>query len=290
MQLLKKLGAVAVALVMATATILPMVSVDVSALTDEGITDADLAAIENEKFDYCYDVQRSFDTDSSGETTIESDDADRPRLSDGMSTTNPNETGLKWTLTKKDTYGALKDNNVSTDALDDIIDNIIMSEYGSELTAKGMDKNNIVIHELKKGTESIGLGVIVAYGLNLNDSNDANKYISFIGNRNNGYILSNKEYELGSFGNNCLKAKLSANMVATAEYTPGNTNPPSVDDDQNDDPTTEEQKPVEKPAEPAKDKTPNTGDESNATAWMAILMLSGAALAGLGVNRKFNAN
>lgn len=69
-------------------------------------------------------------------------------------------------------------------------------------------------------------------------------------------------------------------VTISATYSAVAVNPPT------DDSTTEEQAPAEKPAEPAKDKTPETGDDSNAALWMVLVLLSGAVLAGNAVNRK----
>lgn len=291
MQLFKKLGAVAVALVMATATILPMVSVDVSAdtltpeqqaIVDEakaGITDDKLTEIEGTTFKHCYDVQRPTNDitlpDSSSVDVVKLYDTENPHTSTG--TTDPNG---NWTLVNLGTYGDYTNKTSDIEAVVNSYANYNGNNYSPE---------SIIIHELKKGTDSINIGVIIAYGPDFSDLNNVDttrKYVAFVGSGFKGYILS-KDASLNiPFGSQNAIILASPN-VATGTPTGNNTS------DKTDDTTTQPTTPttpVEKPAEPAKDKTPSTGDDSNAAGLMALVLLSGAALAGFGVNRKFNAN
>ena len=291
MQLFKKLGAVAVALVMATATILPMVSVDVSAdtLTPEqqsvvdeakaGITNDKLTEIEATTFNYCYDVQRPPEDitlpDGSSVDGVKFRGTEDPHTSTGS--TSPNG---DWKLVNLGTYG---DYTNKTCDIEDVVNSY------TNYNGNNYSPESIIIHELMKGTESINIGVIIAYGPDLSDLDivDITKeYVAFVGAGFKGYLLS-KDTALDIPFTSLNPIILASPNVATGT--------PSVDEDKTDDSTTQPPQPtpstpVEKPAAPATDPAPQTGDESNAALWITLLMLSGAALAGFGVNRKFNIN
>lgn len=264
MQLFKKLGAVAVALVMATATILPMVSVDVSADT--------ATAIEDVEFGYAYDVQRWPAYPASGQD-VEMWTLENPIKGPTVADSYASSAG-EWSLKVAGKYSEVANPSITLQS--------IASSMKSAYNVESAD--DFIIHKLLKDVDVVAHGMVVAY--------DPEKGMAiFLGDSlpgSAGYLLTTTAQTDKYTSTDPLTMKATQIATDIADITP--VNPPSVDDDQNDDPTTEEQKPVEKPAEPVKDKTPSTGDDTNAVAWMAILLLSGAALAGFGVNRKFTAN
>ena len=267
MELFKKLGAVAVALVMAAATILPMASVDVSADTATTPT-----AIEDVDFNYAYDVQRWPAYPASGQD-VEMWTLENPIKGPTAGDSYTSSAG-EWSLKAAGKYSEVSDPSITLQS--------IASSMKSAYNVESAD--DFIIHKLLNGVDVVAHGMVVAY--------DPEKGMAiFLGDSlpgSAGYLLTTTAQTDEYTRANPLTMKATQIATDIADITP--VNPPSVDEDKTDDSTTQPTTPAEKPAEPAKDKTPSTGDDSNAVAWMAILMLSGAALAGFGVNRKFNAN
>lgn len=256
MELFKKLGAVAVALVMAAATILPMASVDVSADTATTPT-----AIEDVDFNYAYDVQRDPAYPVKDDTvTMSSLQNPVSGETEGVITRYDSSNG-KWELEVAGKYSNITN---PSQGLVSIV-NKMQTEYGAA------SADDFIIHKLLKDANLVAYGMVVAY--------DPDKGMAiFLGDsleRSAGYLLTTTNQS----GNNQVTMKATQIATDISQNTP--TDPPA------DNNTTT---PTEKPVEPAKDKTPDTGDNSNAAGLMALVLLSGAALAGFGVNRKFNAN
>lgn len=138
---------------------------------------ADLpTTLEDTVFDYAYDVQRSpaFPTKNQ---QITLSGLDYPILDTGSrGTTNSGS----WMLTKAGTYSYMKSIGENTSKLDGIITSIV-SNYSNSL-----NREAVVIHELKDDAAHIAYGVVVAYDA-------ANGYAVFLGDTLDdgaGYLLS----------------------------------------------------------------------------------------------------
>lgn len=135
-------------------------------------------SLEDTVFGYAYDVQRSpaFPTKNQ-EITLSG--LDYPILDTGSrGTTNSGS----WMLTKAGTYSYMKSIGKNTSELDDIITSIV-SNYSNSL-----NREAVVIHELKDGAAHIAYGVVVAYDA-------ANGYAVFLGDTLSGgagYLLSTR--------------------------------------------------------------------------------------------------
>lgn len=133
--------------------------------------------LEDRRFSYAYDVQRSPAFPIKGQTIIATG-LSKPYISIGNSV----ESSGNWTLTKIGTYSVIKNSDKNSDNLQGIIENISM-EY------QDITSDNIVIHELKEGNRHIAYGVTLAY-------DSVNGIAVFIGDalsRGAGYLLSAKE-------------------------------------------------------------------------------------------------
>lgn len=133
-------------------------------------------SLEDTVFGYAYDVQRSpaFPTKNQ---QITLSGLYYPILDTGSyGTTNSGS----WTLTKAGTYSYMKSIGENTSNLDSIITSIV-SKYSDSL-----NREAVVIHELKDGADHIAYGVVVAYDA-------ANGYAVFLGDSlggGAGYLLS----------------------------------------------------------------------------------------------------
>lgn len=131
---------------------------------------------EDTVFEYAYDVQRSpaFPTKNQ---QITLSGLHYPILDTGSyGTTNSGS----WMLTKAGTYSYMKSIGKNTSELDGIITSIV-SNYSNSL-----NREAVVIHELKDGAAHIAYGVVVAYDA-------ANGYAVFLGDTLSdgaGYLLS----------------------------------------------------------------------------------------------------
>lgn len=134
---------------------------------------------EDTVFDYAYDVQRSpaFPTKNQ---QITLSGLYYPILDTGSyGTTNSGS----WMLTKAGTYSYMKSIGENTSELDGIITSIV-SNYSNSL-----NREAVVIHELKDGAAHIAYGVVVAYDA-------ANGYAVFLGDTLSGgagYLLSTED-------------------------------------------------------------------------------------------------
>lgn len=156
---------------------------DTANLTDKYLKiepkNAASTALEDVKFEYAYDVQRSPDFPSTTNPTI--------TLS-GLRTNAENgilENRGSWTLTKVGTYSYVESQKESLKYAS-ILDSIVNTIYDN-YKASGLKRETIVIHELKNGNNHIAYGVVIAY--------DAEKNCAvFIGDKHNGggagYLLS----------------------------------------------------------------------------------------------------
>lgn len=135
--------------------------------------------LEDVTFDYAYDVQRApaFPTKAGDQMRLY--DLDYPLLADGIDNRKNTNEG-KWTLTRVGTYSYVQ-NRLNFQNLGDIVDKV------ADIYS-GLDKETIVIHELKDGDSHIAYGVVIAYDSASND------YAVFIGNNLSGsgagYLLS----------------------------------------------------------------------------------------------------
>lgn len=133
--------------------------------------------LEDRRFSYAYDVQRSPAFPIKGQT-ITATGLSKPYISTG----NNVESSGNWTLTKIGTYSVIKNSDKNSDNLQGIIENI-SREY------QDITSDNIVIHELKEGNRHIAYGVTLAY-------DSVNGIAVFIGDALSGgagYLLSAKE-------------------------------------------------------------------------------------------------
>ena len=134
---------------MAIAMMISFVPVIDVAATGTGGSTSDVEGIT---FNYAYDVQRNPEYPKKGD----------PITASGL--LKPIRTGREdridssgsWTLKKIGTYSIIKNSNKDSNYLKNIV-----SEIARNYT--DATENNIVIHELKKGTEHIAYGVTLAY-------------------------------------------------------------------------------------------------------------------------------
>lgn len=128
-------------------------------------------------FDYAYDVQRdpAFPTKAGDQMRLY--DLDYPLLADGRGDTKDTNAG-DWTLTRVGTYSYVKTTGVTISFV-----STVAEKYK-------VNADEIVIHELKDGSDHIAYGVVIAYA-------SANEYAVFIGNNISGsgagYLLSGTE-------------------------------------------------------------------------------------------------
>lgn len=156
----------------------------------------EIQLVEDVTFGYAYDAQRSpafpdkeDDTDDTKKITLSS--LDYPLLAEGRGHAKDTNAG-DWTLTRVGTYSYVKTTGVNISFVSTVADNY-------DVTA-----DEIVIHELKDGSDRIAYGVVIAYDRN-------NGYAVFIGNNISGsgagYLLSTTP-KSGS-------VKAIADMIAT---------------------------------------------------------------------------
>ena len=141
------------------------------------------SSIENVKFGYAYDVQRSNAYPTLGEEVtlsgltdpiVKSGDRDNRGDSDGV-----------WTLTKAGTYAYMVNSGKYTTNLEGIV-----NDLSGKYTDTSLDKSAIIIHELKKNGTHIAYGVVVAYGTNDESGNYALFHGDTLGGSGAGYFLT----------------------------------------------------------------------------------------------------
>lgn len=148
-------------------------------------------ALEDVKFKYAYDVQRSPDFPANVGDSIATSQFRNPLIGADGSRANSNEGN--WKLTRVGTYSFVKNqtlNNSKQNYLDGIV-NAVSQAY----TNSNLNEEAIVIHELKNGNDHIAYGVVIAYDA-------ANGKAAFIGDTWQGggcYLLSTKEISADSF-------------------------------------------------------------------------------------------
>lgn len=132
-------------------------------------------------FGYAYDVQRSPDFPEEAGKPITLDTLQGPLLADE---TRGNNEG-NWTLTRVGTYSYVKSIKKNSSILDSIVGTVAGGYTNLGLT---LDKETIVIHELKNNDVHVAYGVVIAY-------NAADGIAVFVGdlwnNGGAGYLLSN---------------------------------------------------------------------------------------------------
>lgn len=107
-------------------------------------------ALEDTTFSYAYDIQRSPAYPKKGDT-ITASGLQKPYTSNGRE-----ESAGSWTLTKIGTYSIIENSDKDSDSLRDIVTTVA----GKYVNAT---KENIVVHELKKGNTHIAYGATLAY-------------------------------------------------------------------------------------------------------------------------------
>lgn len=129
-------------------------------------------------FDYAYDVQRDPALPTKAGDQMRLYDLDYPLLADGRGDTKDTNAG-DWTLTRVGTYSYY----VKTTGVTISFVSTIAEKYK-------VNADEIVIHELKDGSDHIAYGVVIAYASD-------NEYAVFIGNNISGsgagYLLSGTE-------------------------------------------------------------------------------------------------
>lgn len=147
-------------------------------------TTALAAQVEDVTFDYAYDVQRT-PAFPEANANIELYDLNRPLIGD--KTENRVENNGSWTLTRVGTYSYVK-GNVNDDKLNSTYLEPIVTRVAGEY--ENLDKDTIVIHELKKNGGHIAYGVVIAYSA-------TEGMAVFVGDHWNnsgaGYLLSKEE-------------------------------------------------------------------------------------------------
>lgn len=114
-------------------------------------------ALEDVTFKYAYDVQRTPPYPAAVGAEITTSGFDKPLIGADGSRANSNEGN--WKLTKVGTYSYVKSqtlNNLNQTYFEEIV-NAVFSKYSQ------LDKEEIVIHELKNGNAHIAYGVVIAY-------------------------------------------------------------------------------------------------------------------------------
>lgn len=156
---------------------------------------AETPPVETVTFGYAYDAWRDPDFPAQGDL-VEMYSFNKPIINDSNER-NAGYTG-SWTLTRIGTYSYVKSINKNSSKLDSIV-TTVASKYA------GLDKDAIVIHELKDGASHIAYGVVLAYGA-------AGEYAMFLGDKWNSsgacYLLSTTEISSTS-------VTVTAGMIAT---------------------------------------------------------------------------
>ena len=128
-------------------------------------------------FRYAYDVQRDPALPEEAGDQMRLYDLDYPLLADGRGDTKDTNAG-DWTLTRVGTYSYVKTTGVTISFV-----STVAEKYK-------VNADEIVIHELKDGSDHIAYGVVIAYASD-------NEYAVFIGNNISGsgagYLLSGTE-------------------------------------------------------------------------------------------------
>ena len=136
--------------------------------------------LEDVTFDYAYDVQRRPDFPEEAGKPITLDTLRGPLLADE---TRGNNEG-NWTLTRVGTYSYVKSIKKNSSILDSIVGTVAGGYTNLGLT---LDKETIVIHELKNDDVHVAYGVVLAY-------NATDGIAVFVGDLWNsdgaGYLLS----------------------------------------------------------------------------------------------------
>ena len=117
-------------------------------------------ALEDITFEYAYDVQRTPPYPAAVGAEITTSGFDKPLIGADGSRANSNEGN--WKLTKVGTYSYVKSqtlNNLNQTYFEEIV-NAVFSKYSQY---SQLDKEEIVIHELKNGDAHIAYGVVIAY-------------------------------------------------------------------------------------------------------------------------------
>lgn len=116
------------------------------------------ALLEGVTFSHAYDVQRDPAYPTRG-ATINLSGLEGPIM--GSDRTHGDSVG-NWTLTKAGTYAYMESSGKATENLTSIVTGIVSAYSYQNVT---LDKNTIIIHELKKNGTHLAYGVVVAYDI-----------------------------------------------------------------------------------------------------------------------------
>lgn len=116
------------------------------------------ALLEGVTFSHAYDVQRTPAYPTRGET-IKLSGLEGPIMDSDR--THGDSVG-NWTLTKAGTYAYMESSGKATENLTSIVTGIVSAYSHQNVT---LDKNTIIIHELKKNGTHLAYGVVVAYDI-----------------------------------------------------------------------------------------------------------------------------
>lgn len=151
-----------------------------------GVAWADTTPIESVTFGYAYDTQReigkAYPTSSQ---EVQLSEPKFPLVDYNEKRKNTCEG--QWKLIKLGTYSYISSSGITSANLNGIVTNVY-NAYNN--VSAPLDKNSIIIHELKDGDTHVAYGVVIAY-------NAAKGYVGFIGDTwsagNGGafYLLSN---------------------------------------------------------------------------------------------------
>lgn len=163
-------------------------------------------ALEARTFRYAYDAQRAPDFPNGTGDLIFMSELNFPLNSSGQ---RGDTNSSSWKLTKVGTYSFVKNSNLNSQYLDGIV-TAVFSNY--KVANPSLQKDAIVIHELKDGETHIAYGVVIAYDA-------ANGTAVFIGDKwsvsGACYLLSTNEISNSSSYTDSNPLIISAGTIAT---------------------------------------------------------------------------
>lgn len=163
-------------------------------------------ALEARTFRYAYDAQRVPDFPNGTGGSISMSELNFPLNSSGQ---RGDTNSGSWKLTKVGTYSFVKNSNLNSQYLDGIV-TAVFSNY--KVANPSLQKDAIVIHELKDGETHIAYGVVIAYDA-------ANGTAVFIGDKwsvsGACYLLSTNEISNSSSYTGSNPLIISAGTIAT---------------------------------------------------------------------------
>ena len=170
----------------------------VTAMAATGTVEDLLNQLDSTTFNYTYDTQRSPGIPAHAGESFELSSLAKPLSKPG---THFDSYSGSWTLTKLGSYASVKDGVCSAST---ILPKIVAYVKG---TYTDLKEDTILIHELKKGSDHVAYGVVIAF-------NPDDGYAAFLGdthdnNSGAGYFLSTKQLDTSK------TYTVYANMIAT---------------------------------------------------------------------------